>query len=246
MALSDEEAPQPRFPPLFSGHAAAADEDVFAIAVDRARQGTDAGLIVHRIQPDHLAAALVLAPETALEDAIAAVLVVAIGFADSFGALAPSEVAAQFDWPGGFRINGAACGGLRVAASTSDPAAEPDWLVIGIDLPFFARSTQEPGDFPNQTTLWNEGCGEIEPSLMLESWARHTLVWIHNWIEDGLAKVHSEWTGRAFGIGTETEIVLAGRRYCGQFMGLDEKGGMLLKSGNTTEVLPLTLALEDV
>ncbi|MGB5559762.1 MAG: DUF4444 domain-containing protein [Paracoccaceae bacterium] len=246
MALSETEDQGPSFPPVFSGMAAAHGLDPFDLAVDRAQQGIESGLIVHRIRPDHLAAALVLAPETKLEDAVVMALVAAVGFADSFGSLAPSEVAVQFDWPGGLRINGAKCGKVRVAAPTRDPLAEPGWLVIGLEVPFFAQALAEPGNTPDETTLWDEGCSEIDPCRLLESWSRHTLVWIHQWLEGGRARLLREWTGRAIGIGKPQEIVLAERTFFGQFMGLDEKGGMLLKSAGTTQLLPLTLMLEGV
>lgn len=234
----------PSFPPLFSGESTGADP--FAIAIERARAGTDAGLIVHRIRPDLLSAAIVLAPEDPLEDSMAMVFAAANGFADAFGALAPSEVAAQFDWPGGIRINGARCGGFRAAASTRDPAAIPDWLVIGFDLPFFAPAEEEPGDNPDHTTLWEEGCSEIEPRRMLESWSRHMLVWINTWLEDGMPRLHTDWVGRAFAIGRHVELDLGGTRHAGDFVGVDERGGMLLKCENGTRLLPLSMMLEDI
>ena len=244
MESSETDTPEPSFPPLLRGEATGAGP--FAVAVRRARDGTEPGLVTHHLRPDHLSAALILTPETPLDDAMAVVLAAACGFADSFGSLAPSEVAAQFDWPGGFRINGATCGGLRAAASTRDPAEEPDWLVVGIDVPFFAKAAEEPGTRPDETTLWDEGCSEIEPLRLLESWSRHTLVHIHELLEDGVRRLHSDWTGRAFGIGDEVEFTLAGTPYSGQFMGLDEKGGMVLKDGTTTRILPLSLMLEEV
>ena len=244
MALSDPEADRPVLPPLLRGEAAPGDP--FPVAVARARAGADPGLIVHRVRPDRLAAALVLAPEAPLGQAMAMVFAVANGFADAFGAQAPSEVAAQFDWPATIRINGARCGGLRAAASTAEPAAEPDWLVIGLDLPFFAPAEAEPGDTPDTTTLWEEGCTEIEPMSLLESWSRHTLVWIHEWLEGGMPRLHEMWCGRAFSIGKDVEQILGGQSHAGHFLGLDEAGGMLLKSGGETRLLPLTLMLEEI
>jgi biotin-(acetyl-CoA carboxylase) ligase len=244
MTRSEDDEETPGFPPLLHGEATRMDP--LPVAVERARQGTDAGLIVHRIRPDHLSAAVVLAPEDPLEDAMAMVFAAANGFADAFGALAPSEVAAQFDWPRSIRINGARCGSLRAAAASRDPAAVPDWLVVGLELPFFAPSEAEPGDAPDRTTLWEEGCGEIEPRQFLESWSRHTLVWIHTWLDEGMPRLHANWRGRAFSIGEPVEFDLAGARHAGQFVGLDEKGGMLLKCEGGTRLLPLSMMLEDI
>ena len=121
----------PSLPPLFSGLEAGAP---FGEAVAQARRGIDPGLVTYRLDDTRLSAALVLAPEAPLQDAAAMLLVAGNGFADAFGALSPSEVACQFDWPGGIRINGARAGRLIAAAATHDPAAEPDWLVIGLEV----------------------------------------------------------------------------------------------------------------
>ena len=228
-------------PPLFTGEAV---EAPFAAAIQRAHEGTDAGLVTHWVRPDHLSAALVLAPEAPLKDAMAMAFAVANGFGDAFGALAPSEIACQFDWPGGIRINGAKCGGFRAAASTRDPEAEPDWLVIGLDVPFFAGSDVEPGEAPDRTTLWEEGCAEIASDRLLESWSRHTLVWIHEWLQSGMSRLHRDWLGRAWGHGTEIDVALPSRNRRGIFTGLDERGGLLLKEGDDMLILPLTEMLE--
>lgn len=230
-------------PPLFSGQAA---QDPFEEAISAAREGTDAGLLTHRIRPDHLSAALVLAPEAPLEDAMAMVLALGNGFADSFGALAPSEIACQFDWPGVIRINGARAGSLRAAASTSDPGTEPDWIVIGLDIRFFESQDTEPGETPDETTLWEEGCAEIEPARLLESWSRHSLVWIHEWLSDGIGKLHRDWLGRAYNKGADITVTLPRETVEGTFTGLDEKGGLLLTRDGATRLIPLSAMLEEI
>ncbi|WP_253798605.1 biotin/lipoate--protein ligase family protein [Rhodovulum sp. P5] len=232
----------PNLPPLMSGEGTPGDP--FAVAVARARAGTEAGLIVHNVTPDHLSAALVLAPEVPLAEAMAMVLAVANGFADAFGALAPSEVAAQFDWPGGFRINGGQCGGIRAAASTTAPGKVPGWLVLGLDVPFRAPADREPGEDPERTTLDEEGCGDICPVRLVESWARHTLFWIHDWQEGGPARLHDHWCGRAFALGRDVTLTAGGERRSGRAIGLDEQGGLLLRLGDDTRILPLTEMLE--
>jgi len=234
----------PSLPPLFRGEAT--EKDPLGVAIARARTGTDPGLIVHRIDPAHLSAALVLAPEAPLEAAMAMVFAASNGFADAFGALAPSEIAAQFDWPGGFRINGAQCGGLRAAASTRDPGAEPDWLVIALDIPFRAEAGQEPGAAPERTTLVEEGCADLEPQRLLESWSRHMLVWIHEWLENGMPRLHAQWRARAFALGREVAVPLGDETLAGRFVGLDDEGGMLLDAETGTRCLPLTLMLEEI
>jgi biotin-(acetyl-CoA carboxylase) ligase len=185
-----------------------------------------------------LRAALVLAPEAPLEQAMSITFAVALGLGDAIGALAPPEVAVHYVWPGAFKINGADCGAMRAAAATTDPAAVPDWLVIGVEMPYRRPSETEPGYRPGQTSLIEEGCIEVTPLKLLDSWSRHTLVWINRWLDDGFQPLHTAWRERAWGMG---EDLADG----GTFIGLDELGGMLVKTASGTDIRPLTTLLED-
>ena len=84
-----------------------------------------------------------------------------------------------------------------------------------------------------------EGCIDVTPLKLLESWSRHTLVWINRWLDDGFQPLHAAWRERAWGMG---EPLPEG----GLFMGIDEQGGMLVKAAKTTELRPLTAVLEDL
>lgn len=232
------------FPPLFRGEAAPDGVAPMVKAISAAALGCDPGLIVHNTSGDVLSAALVLAPEAPLEDAMAMVFAASLGFSDALGALAPPEVAVQMDWPGGIRVNGAQCGGLRAAASTTDPEAEPDWLVIALDVPINGIS-DEPGAAPDRTALYEEGCADIDPYRLLESWSRHTLVWINTWLDDGMARLHADWRGRAYRMGEELSFTLHDIVHAGLFVGIDERGGMLLRDGDDTRLIPLSRMLED-
>ena len=79
----------PRFPPLLTGEVVPPHTDPFDKAVSRAIAGVDSGTVFYSEAVDTLRAALVLAPETPLEEAIQAVYVAQIGLAESLGALAP-------------------------------------------------------------------------------------------------------------------------------------------------------------
>jgi biotin-(acetyl-CoA carboxylase) ligase len=233
---ADDETPS--FPPLLRGLEVARGQDPFTKAVAEAALGADPGLLVWARRADRMDAALVLAPEAPLGDALSIALAAALGLGDALGALAPPEVAVHFVWPGGFRVNGAVCGQMRAAASTEDAEAEPDWLVIGITVPFLPETeTDDPGLAPDRTCLWEEGCSEITPHALLESWSRHTLVWINTWMDEGLAPLHAAWTARAWKMGEPLPVG-------GVFMGLDEHGNQLVRLPERTELRPLTLLLE--
>ncbi|NCQ25394.1 MAG: hypothetical protein COW54_10980 [Rhodobacteraceae bacterium CG17_big_fil_post_rev_8_21_14_2_50_63_15] len=229
----------PSFPPLLSGLAVSGATDPFATACTMAVSGCDAGLIVHNITVNRLLAALVLVPEVPLKEAMAMLPACGIGFQNALGALAPPEVAVHLEWAGGIRVNAACCGRLRVAAGGRDPAAEPAWLVVGLDLPLL-QTTDRPGDTPDQTALHDEGCAEVDALLLLEAWARHTLLWINTWEAEGTRALHAEWRGLAWSIGKE--VTQNGLR--GTFIGVDEHFGMLLSADETTHLIPLSTILE--
>ncbi|WP_281993411.1 biotin/lipoate--protein ligase family protein [Sulfitobacter geojensis] len=229
----------PSFPPLFSGLAVEGQIDPFDKACVEAARGCDAGLVVYNLGANTLQAALVFAPDVVLADAMAMMPLCGVGFQNALGALAPPEVAVHLDWAGGLRINAASCGRLRVAASGRDPAAEPDWLVIGLELPLWPTS-DAPGETPDQTALYAEGCAEVDAVDLLESWVKHTLVGINTWQDEGVAPLHKEWRGIAHGIGEDVEIF----GQTGTFLGVDEKFGMLLRREDTTRLIPLTDVLE--
>ena len=229
---------EPSFPPLFTGEAVRGDP--FAAACARAAAGCDAGLITYRPAPERLEAAIVFAPEVPLADAVLALPVCGIGFQNALGALAPPSVGVYLGWNGDIRVNGGLCGRLRMAADTRDPETVPGWLVIGLDL-IAVDATEDPGVTPDTTALYNEGCGDIELPQLLEAWARHTLVWLGRWEDEGVRPIHKEWIGIAHGI--DEQVTLGG--VTGTFTGVDERLGMLLKSGDTTRLIPLTELLED-
>jgi len=231
-----ETVERPSFPPLLRGVEIAGGQDVAAKAVAEASLGADPGLVVWRCSPERLEAALLLAPQAPLGQAVSVAFAVALGFGDALGALAPPEVAVHYEWPGVFRVNGARCGAMRVMADTADATAEPDWLVIALDVPFLPEGA-DPGETPDRTCLGEEGCVDITPERLLESWSRHTLMWINTWMTDGFAPLHEAWRARARGIG---EDLPEG----GTFVGLDEWGGQLVRSGAETRLRPLTRLLE--
>ncbi len=238
-----DESREPTFPPLLWGERVAPGVDPMAKAVAASAAGVDAGGVFWAPDPTRLRAALVLAPEEPLAEAMAMVLVAQNGFSDALGALAPPEVAVTWDWPDGLRVNGARAGGLFADSDARDPAATPSWLVLGLEVAFVPEPG-DPGDRPDVTALYEEGCVALTPTDLLESWSRHMLVWLNRWRDDGLRPVHDAWIGRAENVGEEIALELADGPRRGLFVGLDEAGALLLKTGERTAAIPLTALLD--
>jgi biotin-(acetyl-CoA carboxylase) ligase len=197
-------------------------------------------MVAYNLGADLLQGAMVFAPEVPLSDAVAMLPVCGVGFQNALGALAPPEVAVHLEWDGVIRVNGAQCGKLSMAASTSEADTQPDWLVVGLDLPLWPKDNSAGGETPDQTTLYSEGCVDVAADALLEAWARHTLNWIGRWEDEGVKPVHSEWRGLAHGIGES----LTRGGVTGTFVGVDERFGLLFRVGDETRLIPLTEVLE--
>ncbi|WP_425078113.1 DUF4444 domain-containing protein [Ruegeria denitrificans] len=228
---------QPVFPPLLTGHPVQGEEDPFERALAMAALGCDAGTVVYNIQADFLRVAIVFAPEVPLQDAVVMLPLCAVGFQNALGALAPPEVAVHLGWDGLICVNGARCGRLRAAGSASMPEEEPDWLVVGWELTLL-QTSDAPGETPDITALYDEGCAEVSATQLVESLSRHMLTWLNRWQEDGNASLHAEWMGLLRGVG---EPLIDG----GVFLGTDERFGMLIRDGVDTHLRPLTDLLEN-
>ncbi len=239
MIVGQPDPTKPGFPPLLRGEALRANLDPVTKAVSMAMRGIDPGLVVWSEDTTAARAALVLTPEEPLETAIGILFAAELGLADSLGALAPPEVAVHFIWPDRIKVNGALCGRMKVVASNNEPTSEPDWLVIGMEIPIMPIREAEPGDTPDQTALSEEGCGDITAPQLIENWARHTMVWISRFVDDGIAPLHTAWREKCDTVGEDVETPQKGT-----FMGLDENGGMLLKNNDGTTIIPLTSMLE--
>ncbi len=234
--LETEEAPT--FPPLMWGEEA--QDSALRHACQRATLGCDAGLVAYRITDSVLEGTLVFAPEVPLADAAQMLPLCGVGFQNALGALAPPEVAVHLRWDGGILVNGAACGRLRLVAAQTDPDTVPDWLVVGFTLPLWPDS-DNPGTNPDESSLYAEGCADVSPPRLLESWARHSLHWINRWEDDGAKTLHNEWRGLAHGVGEPASQ----NGLTGTFLGVDERFGMLLRDDETTHLIPLTTLLEE-
>ena len=223
------------FPPLLSGEKVTGDPLQAAIAA--AARDVEPGLIHYAEDPATFRVALTLAPEQALRDALPVTFAAALGAYDAIGALTPPEVACHVTWPGSIKINGATCGHLRAAAATDDPDAEPDWLIVALDLSVAAR-TSAPGGTPDVTTLHDEGAADITVPDLIEAFARHTMNWLHIYLTDGLPAVAQAWLTKAEGY--QGEIT---QPEPGIFLGLDDYGGLILKTGTGTRTLSLLSGL---
>lgn len=225
----------PTFPPLLQGEKVAATVDPFLKALSAAELGADAGTVYYSEKNDSLEAAIVLAPEQTLVDSLGVCHAIMLSVADSLGALGPAELAIHFTWPFGFKVNGAKCGRLKCAASTHDPDTIPTWLVVGLEIPFMRPAHVEPGNHPDQTWLYEEGCVELTVPQVIESWSRHCLVWLNTFQDEGYSKIQDHWRAKCDSLGENVDYPAPGL-----FVGTNERGAMLLRQDGLTHIQCLT------
>jgi len=230
---------EPTFPPLFAGEELTGRADPFERARAQAIAGCDPGTVVYNLSKEALRGAIVFGPEVPLEDAMAMLPACGVGFQNALGSLAPPEVAVHLEWDGDIRVNGARCGHLKASASTREGDAEPDWLVIGLHLDLLS-SGDAPGEDPDRTALYEEGCAEVEPQMLLEAWVRHTLYWINRWSDEGARPLHGAWRALAHDLGEPVRFL----GVAGTFVGVDERFGALLRDGEKTHLVRLSQLLE--
>ena len=221
----------PTFPPLLKGHPVDAGNSAFDAAVSACRgQNAGAGDVFWSLAEDVLDIAVVLEPEVAAGQCCQMLFTAMVAFGDSFGAIGPPEVGVFYRWPNLMLINAAKVGEARIAMPTCAEADLPRWLTVGLRVQIQPDETApEPGYDLLNTCLWHEGAGEVDRTLLVESFARHFLTWINTWTDDGFKPVHENWTGRADGLDEVREITWQGEKYKGKALSIDEEGNLLLK-----------------
>jgi len=207
MAQPDFCATAPDFPPAFdvvalpSDHVASSPAVCHAVhhASDMAAHGAGAGTLIWTKRRDVLDVAVILEPEMELRRAWPVALVTMLALADALGTVGPPEKPVGFVWPDQVRVDGAGVGGVQLRAAPGSVADRiPDWMVTGAAVRLrFPEGIDAPGYIPNRTSLFEEGFGEVEPSTLAASFARHLLHWIGRWLEEGGGPVAEHWLAHA-------------------------------------------------
>lgn len=236
--------PDPTFPPLLTGYDVKAGESAFRTACRRASAGElGAGDLVWSRGSACIEVAVVLEPEVGMETAVQMLPLFMVGLGDCLGSITPPQVGVTFIWPDIVCVNGGRAGQVRAAAAKTDGENDiPRWMVIGLEVAHQRRPDDpEPGEVPDRTWLSEEGCAELTPSEIIESYSRHCLTWINTWNDDGFRPVHDSWMFRAERRDQEITIDYRGETLSGAFLGLDDNGNLLLREpGGETRLLLLS------
>lgn len=198
-------------PPIFSAVAIDPDRDPFAAARDMAMDGANPATIVWTPQGDRADCAVILSPDAALTPSLLVTYVVMNAIGDTLGALIPPVIPLAFGWPDRILMNGATVGGLRADwPKPETPDAVPEWMVLGVTLVMRPASDEDAPRLANQTTMVEEGCVELTPVDILESFSRHLLYWMNRWQDESFGPIKAAWLARAAGYGSNTDLETGG------------------------------------
>ena len=151
--------------------------------------------------PDKLTSsiAVILEPEVAVNQALEMVPLAMVALGDCLGVLVPPQVAVQFRNPLQVVVNAGVAGEISAAiAATGNDNDVPDWLVLGIRVDLArADDAPDPGEYPDITTLDEEGCEDLTQTKFIETYARHFLSWIASWQDEGFSPIARSWKFKA-------------------------------------------------
>lgn len=170
--------------------------DAFAYAKAHAAED-GAGTLVFVGRFDLAEFALVLEPDEPLRTARRTFHACMAALADTLAAHAPPDTDIRIDWPDSVTVNRGLVGGGRLAwPEGADENAPPAWLTFGAMIRLVSMSGIDAGLHPLSAALEDEGFGEFGAERLMESYARHFMVMLDAWREQGFAAVAKSYLRR--------------------------------------------------
>jgi hypothetical protein len=188
--------PELDLPPPFRAIALREAGDAFAHAIAiAATEG--AGTLVHVGRFDRAEFALVLEPEETLRTARRVFYAGMSALADGLAVQAPPEKPISFEWPDAIRVDGGLVGGGRLAwPATAAEDEIPSWLVFGAMIRTVAVGEEKADDRGLGTALDEEGFDHIGCGRLVEGFARHFMVALDAWHEQGFGEIAKNYLAR--------------------------------------------------
>jgi len=232
-------------PPLFTAHPVDPGADVMAEASGIAAAGGGAGTLVYSVRPDLWDCAVVLEPEQPLSEALKVAYLAMLAVNDALGSTLPAQIGVGFGWPDRILVNGALAGGITLVSETAQSERVPDWMVSHVTVDVMGDpGRQDPGAVKDRTSLMDEGSWPISVGTLIESFARYFLSWLNRWQDQGFQPVKTEWEGRAEGRNAAVDFALPGGRIAGDWVGLNDAGGLIVVTGKARQVAPIAWILK--
>ncbi len=190
----DELRREPVLPPGFSLVTLRESGDAFAHAQAIAAEAGAATLVwVRRF--DIVEFAVVLEPDAILAEARLAHYLAMNALADALAIHSPPERPILFRWPDALTYDLGLIGGGRLAWPADCPENQvPDWLVFGAMVRATTMSPFQPGQ--TGVGMAEEGFEEVDAVDLIEAFARHLMLGVARWQEEGARAAARRWLDR--------------------------------------------------
>ncbi len=184
-------------PSLFRAVVLREHRDAFAHACAIAAE-EGGGTLVWVRRFDTVEFAVVLEPDEPLRAARRALYGVMNAAGDALASNCPPEKPIGFTWPDTITLDGGIIGGARLAWPENAAEDEvPEWIVAGVVLrstiPLIASTGKNSSPFDlthsKGTSLEIEGFEMIEAAILINSFARHLMLYADQWQETGFKAV---------------------------------------------------------
>lgn len=166
-------------------------DDPWAAALRNAAAGAEPGHVYCDGAHGRCRAAFVFTPDRPFDGANVLLSLGALALFDAVAVLAPPQVPVHIVMPDSLTVDGGRVATLRAAQAAAHGDAIADWAVLGIDVAVGLQAGA-PGENPDQTSLAEEGFGDIAPADVLTHMSRHLLGWIDAWQQHGGAALERE------------------------------------------------------
>jgi hypothetical protein len=197
--------------------------DAFAHAVAHAAED-GAGTLVYVGRFDLAEFAVVLEPDEPLKIARRTMYAGMSALADTLTVHAPPETPLVIEWPDTIKVNLGLVGGGRLAwPKNAEDNEPPQWLVFGAMIRLVSLAEGESGLRPLSSALDIEGFDDLAADRMVETFARHLMVTLDTWQEQGFPAVAKAYLER-----------LAPEK--GMRRDIDENGDLLVRHLGKTDI----------
>lgn len=223
----------PQLPPGFTLFPASGPDVLAQAAALAPDHGAGSLVLVQR--PGLLGVAVVLEPEQVLAEARGAFLLGMTAMADALAAHCPPERPVRLGWPDRLIYDGARIGGGRFAVAPGCAEDQvPDWMVFASELIADRDHLDEPGRFPDTTSLKEE---DFDPAAdIVATFASYLMLYFDRWAHDGFAAVTNRYLMRI-----DPPLLRGVRRIEGdRLVEITPSGG-----GRRSEPLAQALAVQD-
>ncbi len=172
---------------------------------------------------------LVLRPDCPASEALQLSFVASLALADALSGLLPPIAKVTCKWPNDVFLNGRKVAGLLLESSTTTGVAL-DWLVLGLGV----NIANVPSGLADQaTSLHGEDAGLVSPLQVLESFSRHFMTRLNQWLDDGFTPLREAWLYRAQGKGGDVTVKLENETFSGRFVDIDQSGALVVEMADS-------------